>query len=513
MLLAVLLVQPLVLTLELLIDLDMGLAHVVQYAAHTVLRGHLELAGDMILHQLGKELAALVLEHIVEADAGADEHLLHPRHLPDLAQEHQIVGVVGVQIGTRRGGQAGPAPAHSRLHLLLAGGAAEVGSGAAHVVDVALEAGVAGQGLHLPQDALMAAGGDDPPLVEGQGAEVARPEAAPVVGHGEAHLLDGRHAPHLVIHGVGFPDVGQLGHEVQFGSGERHGRRIDHQQPVAVALEDGLSPDGVVLLILDLVGLGIRPLIRGYRLKGRALHLWIGTRRRIFGNKGGSLYICNLPDGRSGGQTGRNFPGGALSHAVDQQIRLAVEEDGAAHLVLPIVVVGKAAQTGLQAADHQRNVPKGLPHLVGIDDHRPVGPQAGPIARGIGVVMAALFGHGIVGHHGVDVAAGEQNTQPRAAQCCKGASLAPVRLGQDCHPVALGLQHPGNNGRAKGGVVDIGVAGDDQEVKLLPAPLRQIRFGDRQKLIHRFLMIPWLQIQCIFPEHPAGRGHPAPLPS
>lgn len=78
LLLAVLLVQPLVLTLELLIDLDMGLAHIVQYAAHTVLRGHLELAGDMILHQLGKELAALVLEHIVEADAGADEHLLHP---------------------------------------------------------------------------------------------------------------------------------------------------------------------------------------------------------------------------------------------------------------------------------------------------------------------------------------------------------------------------------------------------------------------------------------------------
>ena len=167
----------------------------------------------------------------------------------------------------------GARQARPRLQEADEGGAAEVGSGAAHVVDVALEAGVAGQGLHLPQDALMAAGGDDPPLVEGQGAEVARPEAAPVVGHGEAHLLDGRHAPHLVIHGVGFPDVGQLGHEVQFGSGERHGRRIDHQQPVAVALEDGLSPDGVVLLILDLVGLGIRPLIRGYRLKGRALHL------------------------------------------------------------------------------------------------------------------------------------------------------------------------------------------------------------------------------------------------
>ena len=54
------------------------------------------------------------------------------------------------------------------FQLLLAGGAAEGGRRPAHVVDIALEAGVLGEGGHLPDDALVAAGGDGPPLVEGQ---------------------------------------------------------------------------------------------------------------------------------------------------------------------------------------------------------------------------------------------------------------------------------------------------------------------------------------------------------
>ena len=80
--LAVLLVQPLVLLLELLIGPDVGLAHVVQHMAHAVLGGHLQLAADVMLHQIGKELPVLVLQQVVEPDAGADEDLLDAGDLP-----------------------------------------------------------------------------------------------------------------------------------------------------------------------------------------------------------------------------------------------------------------------------------------------------------------------------------------------------------------------------------------------------------------------------------------------
>ena len=40
---------------EFLIDLDMGLAHIVQRVGHTVLRGHLQLPRDVVLDQVGEK--------------------------------------------------------------------------------------------------------------------------------------------------------------------------------------------------------------------------------------------------------------------------------------------------------------------------------------------------------------------------------------------------------------------------------------------------------------------------
>ena len=120
----------------------MGLAHVVQYRADTVLRRHLQLAGDVVLHQLLEEVLVLVLQHIVVADAGADEHLLDLGDLPHFLQQLRVLGVIGVQIGAGLRRKAAAVLAHTALLLLLAAGVAEVGAGAAHVVDIALELGI-----------------------------------------------------------------------------------------------------------------------------------------------------------------------------------------------------------------------------------------------------------------------------------------------------------------------------------------------------------------------------------
>ena len=136
-----------------------------------------------MLNEVGEKLSAGVLHQVVKPDARANKHFLYLGNLTKLAQQHHVVGVVGVQVRAGLGGQTGPVFTHAVLELLLTGGTAEGGRGTAHVVNIALEAGVLGQGLYLPDDALVAAAGDDSTLVEGQRAEVAGAKATTVVGH------------------------------------------------------------------------------------------------------------------------------------------------------------------------------------------------------------------------------------------------------------------------------------------------------------------------------------------
>ena len=478
---AVAAVEALVLLLEPLIDLEVGLAHVVQHPGGAVLRGHLQLAGDVVADQVREELAVVPAEHVVVADAAADEDLLHPGDGPELPQQAQVVPVVRVQVFAGGGGQAGAVLAHAVLCLLLAGGVAEVGGGSPHVMDVALELGVSGEALHLPDHALVAPGGDHPPLVEGQGAEVAPAEAAPVVGHGEADLLDGGHAPQGLVHGVDLPGVGQLRHRVQLLPAQGHGGGIHHQDPVPVGLADGPAPDGVVLLILHLGGQGVVPLAGGHILKGGHVHGGEGD-LRVGGGIGGAPHVGEGAHRLPGGQPPGDLPGGPLPHAVDQQVRLGVEEDGAADLVIPVVVVGEAAETGLQAADDDGGAGEGLPGPVGVDDGGPVGPQAHPVPRAVGVGGPALLGGGVVGHHGVDVAPADHHAVPGLAHSPEGVGAVPVRLGQHRHPVALRLQHPGDDGRAEAGVVHIGVGGDHQKVVVPPVPGLHVLPADGEKI-------------------------------
>ena len=47
---------------------------------------------------------------------------------------------------------------------------------------------------------------------------------------------------------------------------------------------------------------------------------------------------------------------GVLCHAVNEHVRARIDEDRAAHLVVPIVIVRKAPQRGLKAADDYRHI-------------------------------------------------------------------------------------------------------------------------------------------------------------
>ena len=67
---------------------------------------------------------------------------------------------------------------------------------------------------------------------------------------------------------------------------------------------------------------------------------------------------------------------GALGHAVNEQVGLAVDQDRRPHGVRPEIVVRDAPQGGLDAAQHHGQTGECVPQQVGVDDAGPV--RAGP---------------------------------------------------------------------------------------------------------------------------------------
>ncbi len=63
----------------------------------------------------------------------------------------------------------------------------------------------------------------------------------------------------------------------------------------------------------------------------------------------------------------------------------------------------------------------------------------------------------------------------------KGFGALPVGLGDDADAEALGLQQPADDRHAEARVIDIGVAGDQDDVAAVPAELVHLRPGHRQE--------------------------------
>ena len=296
----------------------------------------------------------------------------------------------------------------------------------------------------------------------------------------EAHLLNGGYAPQGVVHGVGLPREGQGRQGVQLRRLQGRCGGINHQPALAVLLQQGPSPDGVVLLILHPTGFRVGPLVLPHLLKGGELQKIIGA---------GPLLpeAGRAPDVRQGLRPlpGLQPPGdlqaGPLPHAVGQQVRPGIHQHAAAHLIVPIVVVGEAPEGCLQPTHDDGQAGKSLPHPARIDDDRPIGPQARLLAGTVKVLAPEALGRRVMGHHAVQVPGGEHAAELRPSHGPDGLGVVPVRLGQDGHPVARRFQQPADHRRPERGMVHIGVPGDQQDLVILPAPLGHVQLADGQE--------------------------------
>ena len=353
---------------ELQICTPVGLAHQVRHPIGDMLRSNLQLTADMILAQLRQE-AVPALQQIIKPYTGADEYLLDTRQLPQPSQQHEIIILIRIEIAAWYRRQAGLTPAGTPLQLRLTAGYAEIRRRAAHIVNIPLEARLLRQQLRLTDYRILTAGLNDAPLMGNNGAEIAATEAAALTYKAELHFLQRRDATCRLIHGMICPHVRQIINLIHLLSGKRHGRRILDYAPLTVLLSQPSAPDGILLQILLPKSGGKDLLVRRHLIKGRNLHIIVNI-IKIRNPETGTGDILYRLYRRTLLQLCRQRQNLLLTHTIDEQVCRRISQDRPLQPVRPVIIVRKAPQTGLYAADDNRHITEQLPQLIGIDRHR-----------------------------------------------------------------------------------------------------------------------------------------------
>ena len=386
----------------------------------------------MVLDQLVKEIALFVAQHVVKADARADKDLFYPRQRAQLAQKRQIIAFVGVERRAGRGKQALAVGTGSRARLFFAGRVAEIGRRPADVVNIAFKIGVFQHLFRFAQHRIVPARRNVAPLVQRQRAKIARAEAAAVVNDGKLYLFNGGDAALRLVIRVIPAGIGQVENGVQLPALERAHRRVLDEHPAVVRLKKGVPAHKILLVLLGKGGAGIALFIAADLVKAGQQHrVFKGARFRPGGQETGAAHVADIACALAFFQPAGDFDDRLFAHAVNEQIGAAVDQHRTAHLVVPVIVMGKTAQRRFDAADDNGQAGEGAARQAGIDNDGAIGAAAGGTAGGIRVLFAAAARHRIVRHHRVDIARVDQNTEPRPAHGFKIDRRMEVRLGQN----------------------------------------------------------------------------------
>ena len=280
---------------------------------------------------------------------------------------------------------------------------------------------------------------------------------------------------------------------------ERRLGRIDDEHLLVVIFHDRLAVDGIVLEILHAEGIGVclavgfeqivgiaggqglgrysgigRSVMRKQRLPVEKSVVLRHRIRDFFAHLAEIRRPAHIPDllhGHPLAQKLRQSDNGAFPHAVHENIRAGIDQNGAADLVVPVVVMGAPPERRFQTADEDRNVSVCLAHAVAVDDGGAVGAESGLAAGGIVVLAASFFGGGIVGDHGIDVPGGNEKAKARLPEAAEIVCGPEIRLTEHGAGEAVFFQHPRDESRPERGMIDIGVAADIHEIGLFAAQL------------------------------------------
>ena len=461
-----------------------------------VLRCYFKSSADVVEHHMAEIIPAAVLfGEKVAADSAADIDMLNAGHGQDFLVEGHQRAMVGVEVGADGGLDAAVAGAAAAQLLVFARHAVHVGRRAAKVGDDSVEVLTLGEDFHLLDNGAFGTAGYLLALVGGDGAERATPETAAVNIYGVLNHLIRRYGSALFVLGMRQTGVGQVETGINLLGAHGWLRRIDHNPAVGMALHQGGALYLIAfplddLVVLRLGTLAAATLLEGVELDNRRI---LSYRSTLIPNKLNTLVglighlwkAIECFDGFPLGQQGGHLEGGALAHAIVEEVGRGVGKNAGEKAVVPIIVVCKAAHGGLDAGKDDGDRGIELFEDAGVDISGAVWTETSLTARGVGIVVTQTAGSGVVVHHAVHGSAGDAKEKARCAELAEVAQVvAPVGLRDDGHPIARSLKGAPYDSGAKGRMVHICIASDKHHIHGVPSQPPDLVQSDRQKMRH-----------------------------
>ena len=200
----------------------------------------------------------------------------------------------------------------------------EVGCGAAYIVDVALEILILDHQLRFLQNGFVASGLNDPPLMEGKGAEGAGTKTAPVADQTEFDFLNGGNASGLSVAGMPGAAVGECVYRIHLLLRQRLLRRVLYHKFLPVGLDQPFGGERIAVAILGSEAFGIKPLVvLDFFISGQS----DGGNAVIGGSsfENSAVNVGDVFDIHAGIQGISQLHDGLFTHTVHQNIGLTIE--------------------------------------------------------------------------------------------------------------------------------------------------------------------------------------------
>ena len=184
---------------------------------------------------------------------------------------------------------------------------------------------------------------------------------------------------------------------------------------------------------------GERVLVALDCIKRREFHVIVNVIERRH-TEASTRHILNGLDRYTLMQVRRDLEERPLAHAVDEQVGHAVDEDGAPHIIRPIIVMREPAQARLDAADDDRHIGIQLAQAARVDDRRTFRPAAAFAARRILVLMKFLLRRRELVEQRIHVAGRDEERETRFSETVEIPRRMPVRLCDDADAIAVRFQ-------------------------------------------------------------------------
>jgi hypothetical protein len=135
----------------------------------------------------------------------------------------------------------------------------------------------------------------------------------------------------------------------------------------------------------------------------------------------------------------------------------------------------------LDAANHERHVRQRFAAALRVHDHAAIGAQATGAIRRVRIVGANLAVRRVAVDHRIHVPRGHAEEQIRPPERGERVCSAPVRLIDDADPKSMRLEQPADQRHAEARVIDVRVAGDEDDVAGIPTELVHLGARGRQE--------------------------------